>query len=75
MLPIPRTIFDADHEQFRSTFRAWLENEVVPHHEEWEADGIVPRSLWTEAGRHGFLGYAVPEQYGGGGVDDFRFGA
>lgn len=53
----------------------WLDREIVPHHEEWEAAGIVPRDVWLEAGKHGFLGYHVPEQYGGGGVDDFRFGA
>jgi alkylation response protein AidB-like acyl-CoA dehydrogenase len=75
MQAIPRTIFSDEHEQFRSTFRAWLDNEVVPHHEQWETDGIVPRSLWTAAGSLGFLGYMVPEEFGGGGVDDFRFGA
>jgi alkylation response protein AidB-like acyl-CoA dehydrogenase len=75
MQAIPRTIYSDEHEQFRSTFRAWLDNEVVPHHEQWETDGIVPRSLWTAAGALGFLGYMVPEEFGGGGVDDFRFGA
>jgi alkylation response protein AidB-like acyl-CoA dehydrogenase len=75
MQAIPRTIFSDEHEQFRSTFRAWLDNEVVPHHEQWETDGIVPRSLWTAAGSLGFLGYMVPEEFGGGGVDDLRFGA
>ncbi len=70
-----RTVYSADHEAFRSSFRMWLDREIVPHHEEWEAAGIVPRDVWLEAGKHGFLGYHVPEQYGGGGVDDFRFGA
>ena len=70
-----RTVYNADHEQFRSVFRQWLENEVVPHHEEWEKAGIAPRELWLDAGRHGFLGYQVPEEFGGGGVDDYRFGA
>jgi alkylation response protein AidB-like acyl-CoA dehydrogenase len=75
MKPIPRTIYADEHQQFRSAFRNWLDNEVVPHHEQWERDEITPRSLWTEAGKHGFLGLAVDEQYGGGGTDDFRFGA
>ena len=70
-----RTCYESDHEQFRAVFRQWLDAEVVPHHETWEADGIVPREVWLEAGKHGFLGYNVPEQWGGGGVDDFRFGA
>jgi len=75
MQAIPRTIYGDEHEQFRSAFRSWLDKEVVPNHEAWERDGIVPRSIWLEAGRHGFLGFAVPEQHGGGGTDDFRFGA
>lgn len=70
-----RNVYNADHEQFRAAFRSWLDKEVVPHHEQWEKDGIAPREIWLEAGKHGFLGYHVPEQYGGGGVDDYRFGA
>jgi len=70
-----RNVYGPDHEQFRTAFRAWLDREIVPHHEEWERDGIVPREVWLEAGKHGFLGYHVPEEFGGGGVDDYRFGA
>ncbi|MEI8286907.1 MAG: acyl-CoA dehydrogenase family protein, partial [Actinomycetes bacterium] len=65
-----RTIYNADHEAFRASFRAWLDNKVVPNHEEWETAGIAPRDIWLEAGKLGFLGYHVPEEYGGGGVDD-----
>jgi alkylation response protein AidB-like acyl-CoA dehydrogenase len=72
---IPRTLYSDEHDQFRSTFRSWLDNEVVPNHEQWETDGITPRDIWLEAGKHGFLGLTVPEQYGGGGTDDYRFGA
>ena len=68
-----RNIFDEEHEALRASFRAWLDKEVVPHHLEWEKAGIVPHELFTEAGSHGFLGMAVPEEYGGGGVDDFRY--
>ena len=63
-----RTLFDADHEAFRESFRAFLDKEVVPHLDEWEAAGIVPRELFTTAGRSGFLGMDIPEEYGGGGV-------
>jgi alkylation response protein AidB-like acyl-CoA dehydrogenase len=75
MRDIPRTIYDEEHEQFRTAFRSWLDNEVVPHHEEWERDGITPRSLWLEAGKHGFLGLTVDEAFGGGGTADYRFAA
>ena len=72
---LERNVYNADHEQFRAAFRSWLDKEVVPNHEQWEKDGIAPREIWLEAGKHGFLGYHVPEQYGGGGVDDYKFGA
>jgi alkylation response protein AidB-like acyl-CoA dehydrogenase len=75
MEPIPRTLYADEHDQFRSVFRSWLEHEVVPNHERWEADGIIPRELWLEAGKHGFLGLTVPERFGGGGTDDYRFAA
>jgi alkylation response protein AidB-like acyl-CoA dehydrogenase len=75
MEAFPRTIFDDVHQQFRSTFRSWLDNEVVPHHEEWEKAGITPRELWLNAGKQGILGLNVPEAYGGGDTDDYHFAA
>jgi alkylation response protein AidB-like acyl-CoA dehydrogenase len=68
-----RTLFDADHDAFRETCRAFCEKEIAPYHAEWERAGIVPRELWEKAGSQGLLGFAVPEQYGGGGTDDYRF--
>jgi alkylation response protein AidB-like acyl-CoA dehydrogenase len=68
-----RSLFDADHEAFRESFRAFLDKEVVPHLAEWDAAGIVPREVFAAAGRSGFLGMDVPEELGGGGVADFRF--
>jgi alkylation response protein AidB-like acyl-CoA dehydrogenase len=70
---VQRDLFDESHEQLRSSFRGWLDKEIVPHGREWDASGIVPRTVFADAGRHGFLGMAIPEQYGGGGVDDFRY--
>ena len=75
MRDIARTIFSDEHDQFRAVFRAWLDHQVVPNHEQWEHDQITPRSIWLEAGTHGFLGLTVPEIYGGGGTDDYRFAA
>ena len=70
-----RHLFEPDHDAFRETVRAFCDKWVVPHHEEWETAGIVPRELWTAAGEQGLLGFMMPEQYGGGGVRDFRFNA
>ncbi|HEY0473839.1 MAG TPA: acyl-CoA dehydrogenase family protein [Kribbella sp.] len=70
-----RHLFEADHDAFRETARAFCDKEIVPHHESWEEAGIVPRELWTAAGEAGLLGFMIPEQYGGGGARDFRFNA
>src|SRR6476646_421103 len=68
-----RTLFEDVHEEFRAAFRAFLEREAGPNRARWEADEIVDRELFRLAGANGFLGMEVPEEYGGGGVKDFRF--
>ncbi len=68
-----RTIFGEEHRAYRETVRAFLAKEVVPHHERWEHEGIVPRELFAKAARQGLLAMAVPERHGGAGVEDFRF--
>lgn len=70
-----RRLFEAEHEAFRQSARAFLSKEFAPHLPAWEAEGIVPRELFTSAGAAGFLGMAIPEELGGGGVADFRFNA
>jgi len=70
---VERTLFEPEHELFRESFRKFLEQHVAAHHEQWEHDGLVDRAVWLEAGKQGFLGMAVPEEFGGGGVKDFRY--
>lgn len=70
-----RDVYTEEHGLFRQTVQGFYSRTVAPHHEQWERDGIVPRSLFTDAGRLGLLGLQAPEEYGGAGVDDFRFNA
>jgi alkylation response protein AidB-like acyl-CoA dehydrogenase len=70
-----RQIFEAEHEAFRETTRQFIERELLPHAERWEADRIVDRSAYAAAGKYGLIGFGMPEEFGGGGVDDFRFNA
>lgn len=70
-----RTIFEPEHDQFRDTVREYIARKVAPHSAAWEAAGIVDRSAYVAAGKHGVIGFNVPEEFGGGGVDDFRFNA
>ena len=68
-----RTIFETEHDDYRESFRRFLEHEVVPEYPQWEQDHIVPRSLFTRCAEYGFLAMEVPEEYGGPGVEDWRF--
>ena len=68
-----RDLFEADHDMFRDSFRRFLDKEVVPRNEEFEREGIMDRAVFAKAGEAGFLGMEVPEEYGGGGVKDFRY--
>jgi len=70
---VHRDIFDTEHDLFRESFRQFLRAEVVPHCERWEETGLVDRELYAKAGVAGFLGFAVPTEYGGGGSRDFRY--
>ncbi len=68
-----RDLFDDEHQAFRESFARFVEQEVTPHYLQWEADGIASRDLYANAARYGFVGMAIPEEYGGGGSSDFRF--
>jgi acyl-CoA dehydrogenase len=64
-----RELFNEDHESFRDMVRRFIAKEIAPFHEQWEADGVVPRDLWLKAGAAGLLCCTVPEAYGGAGAD------
>lgn len=68
-----RTLFDQTHEDFRLLVRDFLAREVLPFYEDWRRAGLVPRDLFTALGKPGIIGTAIPEEYGGGGQDDYRF--
>jgi alkylation response protein AidB-like acyl-CoA dehydrogenase len=68
-----RTLFEAEHVAFRESVARFVAEEITPHHEQWEREGIVPRELFAKAAAKGMLAMPVPEEYGGAGVEDFRF--
>ena len=51
----------------------FLAAEVAPNFKEWDSSGVVDRELFKKAAGHGFMGMAIPEEYGGSGADDWRF--
>lgn len=69
-----RTIFDDDLNLFRDQVRKFFAAELVPHLDQWEEDGIVPRAFWEKCGSAGLLCPQVSPEYGGLGLD-FRYNA
>jgi len=57
------------HQQFRERLRTFCRTEVIPHIDQWERDGIVPKEVWRKMGGEGFLCTAVSPEYGGMGGD------
>ena len=62
-------VFEEHHEMFRSTVRAFVEREVMPHVEAWETAGRIPKTIWPRMGELGLLGVEYDEKYGGAGAD------
>ncbi len=66
-------LFDADHELFRESVRAFVSKYVGPNMAKWDADRLIDRETWRAAGAQGILGLPVPSEYGGPGETDYRF--
>lgn len=66
---IPRTLFNAEHEDFRRTARRFFEEEIAPFRDKWEEQQHIDRHLWNKAGELGLLCPTMPVEYGGSGVD------
>ncbi len=68
-----RALFEEDHEQFRELAAEFNSREISGKYAQWEKDHQIPREVWRSAGENGLLGLAVPEEFGGMGIDDYRF--
>jgi acyl-CoA dehydrogenase len=63
--------FTEEHEAFRTSFKDFLQKEVVPHIEKWEKNGTIERFIWKKFGEMGYFGLSTPEEYGGMDLDLF----
>lgn len=68
-------LYNDDHDAFRASVREFVHRHVVPNLPAYRVAHRIDRALWLEAGSKDFLGLAVPERFGGSGLDDFRFNA
>ena len=63
-------LYTDQHRQLQDSLRKFIESEINPHVDQWEADGIFPaRELFRKMGRLGFLGVCKPVEFGGMGLD------
>ncbi|WP_336148080.1 acyl-CoA dehydrogenase family protein [Acinetobacter soli] len=60
--------YDAELELFRDNFKRYMKEHIAPYYDQWEREGIMPRSVWNSLGENGFLCVDLPEEYGGYGV-------
>ena len=76
ILSMPRDIFTPQHEEFRAKFKLFIQQHILPHYNQWEKKGVVSRALYDSASSDGYyLRMSIPVEYGGMGVDDFRYNA
>ena len=64
-----RTLFSDEHALFRASMRRFVDEEIAPHHADWERQGHVSREVWKKAGEAGILCASLPEALGGAGGD------
>lgn len=70
---LKRRIFTEDHDIFRASLTKWADAEVTPNEAQWRVDGQVSREVWKSAGVQGYLAMFMPEEFGGMGLDDYRY--
>jgi acyl-CoA dehydrogenase len=59
-----QTVSSEELELFRDMVLRFFEQEIQPHYEQWEKDGMVPRQLWRTMGQAGLLCVDLAEEYG-----------
>ena len=70
-----RNLYSEEHEDFRASVKEFVERSLKPRVEEMISLKSIPRDIWLEAGKQGFLGMDIPEEFGGAGAGDYRFNA
>ncbi|EHP44270.1 butyryl-CoA dehydrogenase [Cupriavidus basilensis OR16] len=58
-----------EQEMIRDAVRQFAQQEIAPHAAAWDRDKTFPQTVHRELAALGAYGVAVPEQYGGAGLD------
>lgn len=72
---LTRPLFSPEHDAFRDTARAFVDECLVPRAEEFRSAGLFDRTAWREAGRRRLLSLNLPSEHGGPARRDYRFNA
>jgi long-chain-acyl-CoA dehydrogenase len=70
---VKRTLYDTDQVEFASSVQEFINSVIAPRHDTIIEQKLIDRDIWIEAGKLGFLGLGIPERFGGGEANDFRF--
>jgi alkylation response protein AidB-like acyl-CoA dehydrogenase len=70
---VKRELYNAEHLAFQESVREFIKRSIRPHTDEYITNASLPRDLWLQAGKDGFLGLQVPAVYGGSEANDYRF--
>jgi alkylation response protein AidB-like acyl-CoA dehydrogenase len=62
-----------EQELVRGTARAFCEREIAPYAREWDRSERMDRAIVEKLADVGFLGCALPEEYGGTGLDTISY--
>ena len=66
---LPHDLFKEEHHELRASLRSFVERELAPHAEEWEAKEAFPKEIFHAVGQLGFFGMKYPSDLGGSGPD------
>ncbi|MCQ4129154.1 acyl-CoA dehydrogenase family protein [Rhodococcus erythropolis] len=70
-----RKIYTAEHEEFRQAIRQFFEREALPRYSQWEGQGYVDPAFFLRMGELGYLGMQVPVEFGGSGIESYKYNA
>mmetsp|Transcript_12635 Transcript_12635/g.31057 ORF Transcript_12635/g.31057 Transcript_12635/m.31057 type:complete len:512 (+) Transcript_12635:93-1628(+) len=75
IVSLPRRVYSSEHEAYRTRVRAWLHSKLIPEYDRYSREGCIPREVYQDAYKNGFYCMAIPKEYGGHGLTDFRYSA
>ena len=63
-----------EHKLIRGTVRDWINQNIIPHINDWAQNNYCPKELTPEMGAMGLFGPSLPEEYGCPGLDEISYG-